>query len=114
MPAKNRIVTYVKPGVVELRDYDYPKLEMEYRGKTRACPHGVIGKVVSTNVCGSDQHMVRGRTTAPEGQTLGHEITIEIVESTRSPIGGSDAVFAAVATAIWHRSGWAPRWPTAG
>ena len=40
----------------------------------------VIGKVVSTNVCGSDQHMVRGRTTAPEGQTLGHEITIEVVE----------------------------------
>ncbi len=80
MPSNNRIVTYVKPGVVELRDYAFPKLEMEYRGKTRKCPHGVIGKVVSTNVCGSDQHMVRGRTTAPEGQTLGHEITIEVVE----------------------------------
>jgi hypothetical protein len=26
--------------------------------------HGVILKVVSTNICGSDQHMVRGRTTA--------------------------------------------------
>jgi glutathione-independent formaldehyde dehydrogenase len=37
-------------------------------------------KIVSTNICGSDQHMVRGRTTAPEGQTLGHEITGEVIE----------------------------------
>ncbi len=27
----------------------------------------MILKVVSTNICGSDQHMVRGRTTAPPG-----------------------------------------------
>ena len=80
MSSNNRIVTYVRPGVVELRDFDFPKLEMEYRGKKRDCPHGIIGKVVTTNVCGSDQHMVRGRTTAPDGQTLGHEITIEVVE----------------------------------
>jgi glutathione-independent formaldehyde dehydrogenase len=32
-------------------------------GKT--IDHGVILKVVTTNICGSDQHMVRGRTTAP-------------------------------------------------
>jgi glutathione-independent formaldehyde dehydrogenase len=42
--------------------------------------HGVILKVVSTNICGSDQHMVRGRTTAPAGLVLGHEITGEIIE----------------------------------
>jgi glutathione-independent formaldehyde dehydrogenase len=46
----------------------------------RKCPHGVILKVVSTNICGSDQHMVRGRTTAPEGLVLGHEITGEVIE----------------------------------
>ena len=28
-----------------------------------------------------DQHMVRGRTTAPEGLVLGHEITGEVVEA---------------------------------
>ena len=28
------------------------------------------------------------------------------------PVNGSDAVFAAVAAAAWHRTGWAPRWPT--
>jgi len=53
----------------------------------RECHHGVILKIVSTNICGSDQHMVRGRTTAPPGQTLGHEITGEIVEK------GSDVQF---------------------
>src|SRR5271169_3827082 len=42
--------------------------------------HGVILKVVATNICGSDQHMVRGRTTAPAGMVLGHEITGEIIE----------------------------------
>ena len=47
----------------------------------RKCPHGVILKVVSTNICGSDQHMVRGRTTAPQGLVLGHEITGEVVEA---------------------------------
>ena len=36
--------------------------------------------MVTTNICGSDQHMVRGRTTAPEGLVLGHEITGEVVE----------------------------------
>jgi glutathione-independent formaldehyde dehydrogenase len=41
----------------------------------------VILKSVATNICGSDQHMVRGRTTAPEGLVLGHEITGEVVET---------------------------------
>jgi glutathione-independent formaldehyde dehydrogenase len=34
----------------------------------------------TTNICGSDQHMVRGRTTAPEGLVLGHEITGKVIE----------------------------------
>jgi glutathione-independent formaldehyde dehydrogenase len=40
----------------------------------------VILKTVATNICGSDQHMVRGRTTAPPNLVLGHEITGEVVE----------------------------------
>ena len=47
-------------------------------------------KVVSTNICGSDQHMVRGRTTAPAGLILGHEITGEVIEA------GRDVEFIAV------------------
>jgi glutathione-independent formaldehyde dehydrogenase len=49
----------------------------------RQCHHGVILRIVSTNICGSDQHMVRGRTTAPEGLVLGHEITGEVIEKGR-------------------------------
>ena len=41
----------------------------------------MILKVVCTNICGSDQHMVRGRTTAPAGLVLGHEITGEVIEA---------------------------------
>jgi len=62
--ANNRGVVYVGSGKVEVRSIDFPKL-IDPRGKR--CDHGVILKVVSTNICGSDQHMVRGRTTAPEG-----------------------------------------------
>ena len=54
--ASNRGVVYVGPGKVEVRSIDFPKL-VDPRG--RRCDHGVILKVVSTNICGSDQHMVR-------------------------------------------------------
>ena len=74
--ANNRGVAYIKPGVVEVQNIDFPQLAIG----DRQCHHGVILKIVSTNICGSDQHMVRGRTTAPEGLVLGHEITGEVIE----------------------------------
>jgi glutathione-independent formaldehyde dehydrogenase len=43
----------------ELLEIEYPKLALG----DRKCEHGVILKI-ATNICGSDQHMVRGRTTA--------------------------------------------------
>ena len=83
--AENRCVIYQGAGEVTVEDIGYPKLEVpEYvannMGMSREAPHAAILRVVSTNICGSDQHMVRGRTTAPEGQTLGHEITGEVIE----------------------------------
>jgi glutathione-independent formaldehyde dehydrogenase len=66
-------------GKVEVHSIDFPKLELG----SRKCEHGVILKIVSTNICGSDQHMVRGRTTAPQGLILGHEITGEVIEKGR-------------------------------
>jgi glutathione-independent formaldehyde dehydrogenase len=75
----NRGVVYLGPGKVEVQNLDYPKLELEEQNH-RPLQHGVILKVIATNICGSDQHMVRGRTTAPQGQTLGHEITGEVAE----------------------------------
>src|SRR3954468_11780772 len=77
--ASNRGVAYMGPGTVEVQSIDFPKLAIG----DRKCEHGVILKIVSTNICGSDQHMVRGRTTAPQGLILGHEITGEVIEAGR-------------------------------
>jgi glutathione-independent formaldehyde dehydrogenase len=75
--AANRGVVYLGQNKVEVQSIDSPKMQ-DPAGKKIS--HGVILKVVSTNICGSDQHMVRGRTTAPSGMVLGHEITGEIIE----------------------------------
>lgn len=82
----NKAVVYTKPGEVEVRQTEFPGLELKDGPGVnplnvgRKCEHGVILKVVTTNICGSDQHMVRGRTTAPSGLVLGHEITGEVIE----------------------------------
>ena len=84
--AGNRAIAYIEPGKVEVQEIDYPKLELQDgpgvnpANVGRKCEHGVILKVVTTNICGSDQHMVRGRTTAPPNLVLGHEITGEVIE----------------------------------
>jgi len=91
--AGNRGVAYIEPGKVEVHETDYPKLELldgpgvNPANVGRKLEHGVILKVVTTNICGSDQHMVRGRTTAPPNLVLGHEILGEVVEK------GSDVEF---------------------
>ena len=83
----NRAVAYKSAGVVEVIDIDYPTFELKDgpgvnpANVGRKVPHGVILKTVTTNICGSDQHMVRGRTTAPSNLVLGHEITGEVVEA---------------------------------
>jgi len=85
----NKAVIYKGPGNVAVESIDYPTLELKDgpgvnpANVGRQVPHGVILKVVASNICGSDQHMVRGRTTAPTGLALGHEITGEIVEAGR-------------------------------
>jgi glutathione-independent formaldehyde dehydrogenase len=79
MASTNRGVAYMGAGKVELHEIAYPDLALG----NRRCDHGVILRTVATNICGSDQHMVRGRTTAPEGLILGHEITGEVVETGR-------------------------------
>ncbi|MDD7938940.1 formaldehyde dehydrogenase, glutathione-independent [Actinomycetospora lutea] len=81
-----KAVAYIEPMKVEIQDIEEPGLELKDgpgvnpANVGRQCPHGVVLKLVATNICGSDQHMVRGRTTAPPGLILGHEITGEVVE----------------------------------
>jgi glutathione-independent formaldehyde dehydrogenase len=85
--ADNRGVAYIEPGKVEVQDIDFPELVLKDGPGVhpdnvgRKTPHGAILRIVSTNICGSDQHMVRGRTTAPAGLILGHEITGEVIEA---------------------------------
>src|SRR5918998_2095 len=85
--AENRGVAYMGPGEVELHDIDFPTFELQDgpgvnpANVGRKLPHAAILRIVATNICGSDQHMVRGRTTAPEGLILGHEITGEVIET---------------------------------
>lgn len=69
--AGNRGIVYKEPGRVAVKDISYPDLVLRDGPGVnplnvgRKCDHGVIIKVVTTNICRSDQHMVRGRTTAP-------------------------------------------------
>jgi glutathione-independent formaldehyde dehydrogenase len=83
----NKAVIFKGAGTVAVEATDYPTFELKDgpgvnpANVGRKLPHAAILKVVATNICGSDQHMVRGRTTAPAGLPLGHEITGEVVET---------------------------------
>ena len=85
--SENRGVAYIEPGKVEVQAIDFPTFELRDgpgvnpANVGRPLPHAAILRCVTTNICGSDQHMVRGRTTAPTGMVLGHEITGEIIEA---------------------------------
>jgi len=76
--ASNRAVVYMGPRTVEVQSIDYPKLVAP---DGRKCNHGVIVKLVSTNICGSNLHMYRGRTSAPKGTVFGRENTGEVIEA---------------------------------
>lgn len=82
----NKGVVYMGERTVEVRPIDFPKLEISDGPGVhpdnvgRQCEHGALIKVLASNICGSDQHMVRGRTTAPLELVLGHEITGEVIE----------------------------------
>ncbi len=76
--SSNQGVVYLGPNKVEIQTIADPEFTAP---DGRKIGHGVILKVISTNICGSDQHMVRGRTTAPLGLVLGHEITGEVIEA---------------------------------
>ncbi|PPF45352.1 formaldehyde dehydrogenase, glutathione-independent [Pseudoclavibacter sp. AY1F1] len=84
--ASNRAVAYKGPNEVEVIDIPYPEFELKDgpgvnpANVGRQVRHGAILRTVTTNICGSDQHMVRGRTTAPVDLVLGHEITGEVIE----------------------------------
>src|SRR3979490_2732347 len=85
--SKNRGVVYTKPGEVQVQDIADPKFENPQKRKIE---HGVILQILTRCHSGFDRHMVRGRTSAPAGMVLGHEITGEVIEK------GSDVEMIAV------------------
>jgi glutathione-independent formaldehyde dehydrogenase len=64
MATANRVIAFMGPRKVEVKSIGYPKLQ---NPKGKKIEHGVILKIVSTNICGSDQHIYHGRFAAPEG-----------------------------------------------
>jgi glutathione-independent formaldehyde dehydrogenase len=74
--ADNRAVVYRGPGNVTVEDIGFPKME----AKGKPVQHGVILKIIATNICGSDLHMYHGRTDMQPGCSLGHEITGLVIE----------------------------------
>lgn len=84
MSKGNRAVTFQGPRKMVVESFDYPKLVTPTGKKA---DHGVILKVITTNICGSDQHIYHGRFAAPKGMVMGHEMTGEVIEV------GSDVEF---------------------
>lgn len=79
--ASNRAVVFLGPKKLEVQSVPFPKLVDASNGKK--IEHGVILRVVATNICGSDQHIYRGRFAMPSGEQLGHEVTGEVIEAGR-------------------------------
>jgi glutathione-independent formaldehyde dehydrogenase len=73
----NRVVTYQGPMKVKVESIDFPKMQDPHGRKVE---HGAILKIVTTNICGSDQHIYHGRFAVPQGMVMGHEMTGEIIE----------------------------------
>ncbi|MEZ5295049.1 MAG: 2Fe-2S iron-sulfur cluster-binding protein [Ilumatobacteraceae bacterium] len=92
----------------------------------------VLDERVLRSYCIGAAHMALGWVTS-EGLSVGddgvpHDLTmrsfgvlravdtpqieVEVVDSERPPVNGSDAVFAAVALAVWRQHEMAARWPT--
>lgn len=84
MSSGNRAVVFHNARDMRVDNLEFPKLEMPNKAKA---PHGVILKLVATNICGSDLHIYRGSFPVPEGMVMGHEMTGEVVEV------GSDVEF---------------------
>ncbi|MEX3601249.1 alcohol dehydrogenase catalytic domain-containing protein [Kocuria carniphila] len=82
--AGNRSVVFRGVKNMQVEDLDFPKLQMPNGKKA---PHGVVLKIVASNICGSDLHIYRGSFPAPDGMVMGHEMTGEVVEI------GSDVEF---------------------
>ncbi|MFE9868565.1 formaldehyde dehydrogenase, glutathione-independent, partial [Streptomyces sp. NPDC005506] len=68
MASSNRAVVFQNPKDMRVESLDFPKLQMPNGKKA---PHGVILRIVATNICGSDLHIYRGSFPVPQGMVMG-------------------------------------------
>ncbi len=78
--------------------------------------HMALGWVHSEGIAVDEQGEPRDltlRSVGIPGSTEMPVVHLEVLppDPDALPVNGSDAVFAAVAAALWRRSDWAPRWP---
>jgi aerobic-type carbon monoxide dehydrogenase small subunit (CoxS/CutS family) len=92
-----------------------PLDEVILRSYCTGAAHMALGWVTSEAIAVDDEGRpldltIRSFGVLPAASTP--EIHIEVVASDAPPVAGSDAVFAAVATAVWQAQGCPPTWPT--
>jgi len=65
-------------GKMEVKDVGYPTFKNPVDGSE--VRDGVILKVITSGICGSDRHLQHGRTGEKNSIVLGHEITGKVIE----------------------------------
>jgi xanthine dehydrogenase small subunit len=111
-------------GAVHLRvdcgvDPNDPGEMLILRSYCMGAVHMALGWVHSEGIAVDEEGHPRDLTLRSLGIATSvemPEVHLEVVDTAprvdlRTPVNGSDAVFAAVAAAFWRRNRWAPRWP---
>ncbi len=92
-----------------------PLDEVVLRSYCIGAAHMALSWVTSEGIALADDGSVADLTIRSFGVLAARsmpEVHVEIEPSASDPVGGSDAVFAAVAAAVWLDRGCSPTWPT--
>jgi CO/xanthine dehydrogenase Mo-binding subunit len=115
-PAGATVVAEIADQGVQVRvDCGEPLDEVILRSYCIGAAHMALGWVRSEGIAVDETGAVGDLTIRSFGILRAAEmpeVDVEVVASDRSPVNGSDAVFAAVAAAEWIRQGCPELWPT--
>ena len=106
--SNNRAVTYQGPMKVSVDEIDYPTFELKDgpgvnpANVGRKVPHGAILKVVTTNICGSDQHMGLAQMGSPSSGRCGGDGSTAVRHCDRSEGAGGTARRRSSGPAVGH------------
>jgi aerobic-type carbon monoxide dehydrogenase small subunit (CoxS/CutS family) len=103
-------------GVIRVRvSCGRPLDEVVLRSYCIGAAHMALGWVTSEGIAvdaGGEPHDLTIRSFGILRASETPPVEVEIVPSDGEPVNGSDAVFAAVASAVWAAQGFPPDWPT--